>query len=299
MSGPEPRIDPRGLAFTLGAFIVWGLSPIYWKQLATVSAGELLAHRVVWAVLILGGLLTAQRRWPEVRSALGSRRVVLTLIATTVLIAINWGLYVWAILTERILQASLGYYINPLVTVLLAMVFLGERLGRAQWWSVALATVGVVVLIVWVGELPWIALVLASTFGFYGLLRKQVRAEAEVGLLVELVLLSPLMIAYLVRSEVLGTGALGHQGLYIDLLLVAAGVITAVPLLFFTHGARRLPLSIVGFTQFLAPTLQFLLAVLWFREPFTASHLVAFLFIWAALGIFSWDLRRRWQHRNS
>lgn len=287
------RSDTRGLLYTLGAFIIWGLSPLFWKALLSVPAGQLLAHRIVWAALILGILLTVQRRWAEARSALASRRVVPTLLATTVLIGTNWWIYVWAIVTERVLQASLGYYINPLVTVLLAMVFLGEKLDRAQWVSLALAAAGVAVLILRLGEFPWIALVLAVSFAFYGLLRKQVRAEAEVGLLVETGILTPIMIAYLVRADLLGQGAFSHQGLGVDGLLVSAGAITAVPLLLFTHGARRLPLATIGFLQYLAPTLQFLLAVVVFREPFTGSHLTAFGCIWAALALFTWDLHRR------
>ncbi|MDH3744525.1 MAG: EamA family transporter RarD [Acidobacteriota bacterium] len=287
------RTDTRGLLYTLSAFVIWGLSPLFWKALLSVPAGQLLAHRIVWAALILGVLLTAQRRWGEARSALQSGRVVLTLLVTTALIGANWWIYVWAIVTERVLQASLGYYINPLVTVLLAMVFLGERLDRAQWGSLALAAAGVAVMIVRLGEFPWIALVLAVSFAFYGLLRKQVGAEAEVGLLVETGILTPVMIGYLVRADLAGNGALGHQGVLIDGLLVAAGAITAVPLLLFTHGARRLPLSAVGFLQYLAPTLQFLLAIFLFREPFTGSHFMAFACIWAALALFTWDLSRR------
>lgn len=271
----------------MGAFVIWGLSPIFWKLLVAVPAGQLVAHRIVWAAVLLALLLTLQRRWDETRAALSTPRVAATLVVTTALIATNWWLFVWAIVTERVLQASLGYYINPLVTVMLGMIFLGERLDRAQWWSVALAAIGVAVLVVRVGERPWIALVLAASFGFYSLLRKQVRAEAEVGLLAETGVLSPLMLVYLARAEGQGVGAFGSAGPGLDALLLAAGLVTVVPLLLFTHGARRLPLATVGFLQFTAPTLQFLLAVWLFREPFTAGHLAAFGFIWAALAVFS------------
>ncbi|MDH3255962.1 MAG: EamA family transporter RarD [Acidobacteriota bacterium] len=280
---------------TLGAFLIWGLSPLFWKLLLEVPAGQLLAHRVLWAALILACSLLWQRRLKETREIFTSARVFLTLTATTILISANWLIYIWAIVTERIVQASLGYYINPLVTVLLAMVFLSERLNRAQWIAVGLATVGVAAMVWGHGEVPWISLTLAMSFGLYGLLRKQVQAEAETGLFVETALLSPLVVIYLLRADRLGHGAFGHIGITTDTLLMASGVITALPLVLFTHGARRLPLTTVGFLQYVAPTLQFLLAIFVFREPFTRAHLVAFLFIWTALAVFSWDLRYRWR----
>jgi chloramphenicol-sensitive protein RarD len=292
------RTDSKGLALTLGAFLIWGLSPVFWKVLVAVPASQLLAHRIVWAALMLLVLMFVQNRWGEVRRVLGSRRVVLTLLATTFFIGSNWLLYIWAIVTDRILQASLGYYINPLVTVVLAMVFVKERLNRAQWWCIALASAGVTVLVWRQGEVPWIALVLAVTFGLYGLLRKQVGAEAEVGLFVETSVLLPFVLGYLIWLETMGLGAMGHSGVAIDALLVASGLITAVPLLLFTQGARRIPLSTVGFLQFFAPTLQFVLAVFLYREPFTATHLAAFSLIWASLALFSWDLRRQWRRRR-
>jgi chloramphenicol-sensitive protein RarD len=285
--------DPRGLALTLGAFLVWGLSPLFWRLLLAIPASQLLAHRILWAALILAALLWLERRWKEVGAVLGSRRVLATLAASTICISTNWLVYIWAIVTERIVQASLGYYINPLVSVLLGMVFLGERLGRARWISLVVASLGVAIMVWRLGELPWISLVLAGTFGFYGLLRKQVEAEAEVGLFIETALLTPLVALFLARQQLAGTGALGAHGPIVDLLLVAAGLITVVPLLLFTHGVRRLPLATVGILQFSAPTLQFLLAVCVFREPFRPAQLAAFLCIWAALAIFSWDLRSR------
>lgn len=282
-----------GTLLAVSAYLIWGLSPIYWKLVVDIPAIQLLAHRILWSVLLLGLLIVAQRRLRELARVFTSARVALTLAATTVLIAANWFIYIWSIATERILQASLGYFINPLVTVLLAMIFLGERLTRARWISMVLATLGVTILAVRVGTFPWVSLFLALSFGFYGLLRKTVRAEPEVGLLVETLLLAPWMLLLLVRAEAAGEGAFGHQGLGTDLLIVVSGAITAVPLLLFTHGARRLELSMVGFLQYLAPSLQFLLAVGVYGEAFTLDHLAAFLFIWAALALFTWDTRRR------
>lgn len=282
-----------GVLLAIGAYVIWGLSPVYWKAIGEVSAGQQLAHRIVWCALLLGGLLTLQRRWREARDILRSGLVVWMLLASTGLIATNWLTYLWAVATERILQASLGYFINPLVTVLLGVVFLRERLRRPQAVALGLASVGVSILAVRLGTLPWISLVLAFSFGFYSLVRKQVQAGPEVGLFVETLLLSPFMGIYLLRAGADGAGAFGRGDLALDLLLVAAGAITAVPLLLFTHGARRLPLSTVGFLQYLAPSLQFLLAVVVYREPFTPSHLTAFVLIWTALAVFSWDTWRR------
>jgi len=282
-----------GILLASGAYLIWGLSPIYWKAIGQVPASQQLAHRIVWCALMLGALLTLQRRWREAREVLRSRRVAWMLLVSTVLIATNWLIYLWSVATEHILQASLGYFINPLVTVLLGVIFLRERMRRSQGIAIALASIGVLTLTVRLGELPWISLVLAVSFAFYSLVRKQVQAGPEVGLFVETLLLAPFMLLFLLHAERSGDGAFGHQGLALDLLLVAAGAITAAPLLLFTHGARRLPLATVGFLQYLAPCLQFLLAVAVYGELFTPSHLAAFLFIWTALAIFSWDTWRQ------
>jgi len=284
-----------GFLSALGAYIFWGLTPIYWKAVEAVPATQLLAHRIIWSAVLLVLLAAVQRRGRELARVVTSARVVLTLVATTALIALNWLTFIWAMTTDRILDASLGYFINPLVTVLLAMLFLGERLTRGRWISMALAGVGVTILALRVGTLPWIALVLAVSFGLYGLLRKTVHAEPEVGLLVETVLLSPWMLLILERAHAAGTDSFGHEGLGADLLLMASGVITTLPLLLFTHGARRLPLATVGFLQYLAPSIQFVLAVAVYGETFTLDHLTAFLFIWAALALFTWDARRQWR----
>lgn len=288
----DPAAYRRGVLAAVASYLLWGLSPIYWKALAEVPAIQQLAHRVVWCAILLAVVLALQGRWRRALATLGRPRVVLMLIGSTGLIATNWLVYIWAVATERILHASLGYFVNPLVSVLLGVVFLGERLTRSRVVALGLATVGVGVLAGHLGSLPWISLVLAFTFGFYGLLRKQMAAGPLVGLLVETTLLSPVMLWWLWRAEGAGEGAFGHLGAGMDLLLISAGAITAVPLLLFAYGARRLPLATVGFLQYLAPTGQFLLAVLVYREVFTVPHLVAFLLIWAGLGLFLWGERR-------
>ena len=286
-----------GTLFAVGAYLLWGLGPVYWKLVEEVPATQLLAHRILWSALMLGILVAVQRRWRELGRIFTSARVVVTLLGTTALIAVNWLVFIWAMSTERILHASLGYFINPLVTVLLGMVFLGERLSRGRWLSVGLAALGITLLATRLESFPWISLVLAFSFGFYGLLRKTVRAEPEVGLLVESCLLAPWMLLLLARADAAGTGAFGQGGVGGDLLLVTAGAVTALPLLLFTHGARRLPLSTIGFLQYMAPSLQFLLAVGVYRETFTLDHLAAFLLIWTALAIFTREGRRRSQAR--
>jgi chloramphenicol-sensitive protein RarD len=282
-----------GLLYTTGAFVLWGAVPVYWKMLQHVPALEILAHRIVWGLVFVVVWMTVRGRWPEFREVFRRPRTVAALLASTVFIATNWGLFIYAVNTDRVLATSLGYYINPLVNVLLGLIVLGERLNHRQWFAVALAALAVVLLTLQAGELPWISLVLPFCFGLYSLLRKTVHADAVVGLTFETAVLGPFAIALLLRQEHLGVGALGHQGLGVDLLLVAAGAVTAVPLILFTLGVRRIPLSTAGLLQYIAPTCTFLLAVLLYDEPFSTAHAVSFGLIWAALVIYSLDLRAR------
>ncbi len=282
-----------GLAFTTGAFLLWGIVPIYWKMLQQVPALEILAHRVLWGFVFVAVWMTYRRRWPELKAVFRRPRTTAALLASTVFIAINWGLFIYAVVTDRVLATSLGYYINPLINVLLGLVVLGERLNRRQWIAVGLAALAVVLLTIQAGELPWISLVLPACFGLYSLLRKTVHADAVVGLTFETAALAPLAVAWLVRQERLGIGALGHQGFGTDGLLIAAGAVTAVPLILFTLGVRRIPLSTAGLLQYIAPTCTFLLAVLVYDEPFSVAHAVCFGLIWTALVIYSLDLRSK------
>lgn len=279
-----------GLLYTTAAFTVWGVSPLFWKQITDIPARELIAHRIVWCFVMIAVLLTARRGWGSLGRVLRRPRTVLVLVATTTLIAVNWFLYIHAVASGNILQASLGYFINPLVNVLLGLSFLGERLRTWQWFSVALAAVGVSILTWRVGEMPWLSLALAFTFGFYGLLRKRVAASPEEGLAVETGLLTPFMLVLLLRLGA-DDGAFGRDT-STNLFLIGTGLITLLPLLWFTHGARRLPLATVGILQYLAPTMQFLLAVGVYGETFTTSHLIAFVCIWIALAVFTVDTER-------
>jgi chloramphenicol-sensitive protein RarD len=282
-----------GLLYTTGAFLLWGAVPVYWKTLQRVPALEILAHRIVWGFVLVTIWMTIRGRWPELRDVFRRPRTVAALLASTVFIAVNWGLFIYAVNTDRVLATSLGYYINPLVNVLLGLVVLHERLNRKQWLAVGFATLAVILLTIQVGQLPWISLVLPISFGLYSLLRKTVRADAVVGLTFETAALFPFAAALLLRQEFRGVGALGHQGIDMDLLLVAAGAVTAVPLILFTLGVRRIPLSTAGLLQYIAPTCTFLLAVLVYDEPFTTAHAISFGLIWIALCIYSFDLRAK------
>jgi chloramphenicol-sensitive protein RarD len=276
-----------GALFALGAYGLWGVVPIYWKKLAHVPAAEVVAHRVIWSVFFVAAILAFSRGFGRATAALRSRRTLAYLSASTLVIAINWGLFIWAVQNGRILQASLGYYVNPLVSVALGVVFLGERLSRSQLVAVALATVGVSILTFAGGAFPWVSLVLAGTFAAYGLLRKLAPVDAIEGLFVETLLVAPVAIALVVFREHGGHGALARGGAVQGLLLAAAGPITAVPLLFFAAAARRLPLTTLGFFQYVSPTLQFLCAVLLYGEKLTSAHIATFAFIWVGLCIFS------------
>jgi chloramphenicol-sensitive protein RarD len=289
-SGGSPR---AGTAAAVAAFLMWGLFPLYWKMLAAVPALEVVAHRTAWGLVSVAAWVTLRGRWADARAVASRPGTILRLGGSAVLIGLNWLLYVWAVIHDHVVEASLGYFVNPLVNVLLGVLVLRERLGRAQWIAVVLAAAGVAVLTAWHGRLPWIALALAVSFGLYGLARKTVGADAVVGLLWETALLTPLAAGYLVVLGLKGSGAFGPSDPGTSALLALAGAVTAVPLVLFTLGARALPLSTVGLLQYLSPSLQFLLAVLVFREPFTPAHAATFAFIWAALAILTWDLRRR------
>jgi chloramphenicol-sensitive protein RarD len=278
-----------GILYGLSAFGLWALFPVYFKAVAHVPALEVLAHRVCWSLLFLVALTCVRRSWRTVFAVMRCRRALGTLCLTTALIAGNWGMFIWAVAQDHLLQASLGYFINPLVNVLLGFVFLRERLRPWQLFSVLLAAVGVGYLTVARGEFPGIALFLAGSFGFYGLLRKTARVEALTGLTIETALLTTPALAYLIYQRIHGQAAFGSGSLSTDLLLASAGFITATPLLWFAEAAHRLRLTTLGFLQYLSPTGQFLLAVLAYGEPFSHSHAVAFGFIWAAIGVYLYD----------
>ncbi|MCU0305701.1 MAG: EamA family transporter RarD [Thermoanaerobaculales bacterium] len=288
------REDLRaGVAYGVAAYGIWGLVPLYFKAVAEVAPLEVLAHRIVWSVVLLLPLAQLRGQWPVLRAAVADRRTLAVLALTTVLIATNWFVFILAVDTGRVLEASLGYFINPLVNVFLGMVFLGERLSRPAAAAVGLAGLAVAVQTAAVGAAPWIALTLASSFGVYGLLRKTAAVGSVVGLTIETALLAPAALGFLVWSGRSGSLAFGGGDPLLSGLLALAGVVTAVPLLAFTSAARRLRLTTMGFLQYLSPTGHFLLAVLVFGEPLDPVRLASFACIWVALAVFTADQLRR------
>ena len=269
----------------LGAYALWGVLPLYFKAMANVAATEIVAHRILWSLVFLGALATLWARWPKVRSALSNPKVALTLAVTAILIGINWLTYIYAVMSGHVLEGSLGYYLNPLVNVLLGVFLLKEKLSIAQKGAVALAAAGVAILAFGAGGAIWISLTLAASFAVYGFLRKVAPVESLEGLWIETLFLAPIALAWLLWLTQAGQTAF-LESRTTDLLLIFGGALTAIPLLLFTAAAKRLPYSTLGFLQYVAPSLQFLLAVLVFGEPLTSAHIVCFGAIWVALAIF-------------
>ncbi len=268
------------------AYGAWGLLPIYWKFFQQSSPVEVLCHRMIWSLVFLSGILLVQQRQAEVGALLRSPKTLRILLATATLLTCNWGLYIYGVNSDRVVETSLGYFINPLVTVLLGFVFLRERLLRGQQMAVGLAAIGVGYFIWQFGAVPWIALGLAFTFAFYGLLRKVVAVAPMVGLAVETLMITPLALLVVSYWQVTGVGNFGST-VPLSLLFIGAGVMTSMPLLWFNNAAKRLRLSTLGFFQYVAPSIQLVLGVFLYREPFTPTHLVTFGCIWTALVIYS------------
>lgn len=279
----------RGTLYGAAAYLLWGLFPLYWPLLEPSSPLEVLAHRVLWSLAVVAVLLAVTRRLEHVRSALRDRRRVAQLTLAAVVIAINWGTYIYGVSSDRVVETSLGYFVNPIVTVLLGVLVLGERLRPAQWTALGAAAVAVVVLTVENGSPPWIALVLAFSFGTYGLLKKTAGVGAVEGLAIETAVLLPVAAAYVL---LIGGGTFGNEGVGHAWLLALSGVVTAVPLLLFGAAASRIPLSTLGVLQYLAPTMQFVLGITLFDEPLPPVKLLGFLLVWFGVALFTVDLVR-------
>lgn len=288
----------KGVLYSLGAYVIWGFFPILFKSLINVPALQILAHRFVWCFVAIVILLVLRRELPALKSSI-NRRALLIYAAAGILLTINWGTYVWAVNAGYVLESSLGYFINPLVNVLLGVLFLREKLRPMQWVPVGLAAVGVLYLTVSYGSLPWIALVLAFTFGLYGLVKKLAPLGALHGMALETTSILLPAIVYLVFAEISGIGSFGHGTPITTLLLIFAGFITSVPLLLFSAGAQSVPLSIMGLLQYVSPSIQFLIGVFIYKEPFTVERLIGFIIIWLALTIFSFESFKNWQKGNA
>ena len=281
-----------GLLYGLCAYLIWGFFPVYFKAFGTIPSLQIVSHRILWSLIFLMLLSFRPGRWGDIRRAVSDRRSLLTLLASSILIATNWLVFIIVVGHGQVLQSSLGYFITPFVSALLGMIFLKEQLRPLQLTSLFMAAAGVITLTIGYGSIPWSALILALTFGSYGLLRKVVRTDALAGLTVETCILAPIAGAYLLVAGVGGEGAFLSRGVGTDLLFMSAGVVTAVPLLLFAAAARRLKLATIGFLQYITPTLHFLLAVAVYGEPFSTTHLASFLCIWAGLACYSWDAWR-------
>jgi chloramphenicol-sensitive protein RarD len=276
----------KGILHAFGAYFIWGLVPIYWKLLKHIPATQLIGHRIVWSFILLAIILFATRGWSELRGPVLDRKVILIYFVAAVLCGFNWFIYVWAVTSGFIVESSLGYFINPLLSVLLGVIFLRERLRLFQWLSIGLAAAGVIYLTLVYGRLPWIALSLAFTFGFYGLVKKLAPLNSLNGLTLETGILFLPGLIFLTYQDWIGHGAFLHGGLGSDLLMAGAGFITTIPLLMFASAAQRIPLTTVGIMHYITPTLQFLLGVLVYKEAFNATQAVGFGIVWIGLIIF-------------
>jgi chloramphenicol-sensitive protein RarD len=282
-------LSRQGFAAAVGAFLIWGLFPLYLAELKHISALEITAHRVAWSFFFVLAWMAARGELGKLSEAAARPGVLARLGLTAVLVSINWLAFVWGVNHERTVEVSLGYYINPLFNVLLGILVLSERLNRTQWIAVALAAIGVTHLTIEAGHLPWIALTLAVSFSLYGFIRKTANVEALPGLAIEMTMLAPLAVGFLIWSEMAGTAAFAHSGPWIDGLLIVSGVVTALPLYLFAYGARRIPYSTIGILQFIGPSLQLACAVFVFGEPFDQGRLLGFVLIWAALAVYAAD----------
>ena len=276
----------KGILYGIGAYVLWGFFPIYWKFLHQVPALQVIGHRIGWSFIVLIIFILATKQWQAFRTAAFNRKIIGMYVVAGVLLSINWLVYVWGVNAGFVVETSLGYFINPLLSILLGVIFLHERLRPAQWIPVALAALGVVYLTFVYGHLPWIALSLAFSFGFYGLVKKLAPLGSLYGLTLETAMVLPIALLYLIFVEVNGTGGFLHDGVRVDLFLVGAGIVTTIPLLMFASAAKQIPLTMLGILQYIAPTLQFLLGVFLYKEPFDHSHLIGFGIVWIALIIF-------------
>jgi chloramphenicol-sensitive protein RarD len=290
--------ETTALLAGLAAFVTWGMIPGYWKLLKEVPAIEILANRFVWSSLFLMLLLTWQRRWPEVKQHVQSRRTLFFCIASGLTVSINWFMFIWAVNIGRVTETSLGYFMTPLVNVLLGALLLRERMTRLQFISVLLATLAVLNLTFGYGRFPWVAMILCVSFGFYGLLRKKSGTAAIPGLFLETIILMPVALAYLLFLHAHDGIVFERPGSALSVLLMSTGVVTAVPLLWFGYAARHLRLITVGFLQYISPTGSLLLAIFAYHEPFTHRHAITFGLIWIALAIFSYDVLHRWRSQR-
>lgn len=277
----------KGILYSVAAYVGWGLLPVYWHLLNTIPSEEILAHRIFWSFVTVLLILFYFKRVKQFKSVLQHKKVLLALLTASLLISSNWFIYIWAVNHEHVIEASLGYYINPLLNVILGLTVLKERVNLWQWIAIILAAAGVAVLTFEFGQIPWIALALALTFAFYGLVKKLAPVEAVVGLGYETAFVTPIACLYLWMLQSKGNGSLGHISFELTVILLMSGVATTLPLLWFAEGAKKLPFSMLAFIQYISPTISLLLGIFMFKEPFSKVHAISFSLIWCAIVIYS------------
>jgi chloramphenicol-sensitive protein RarD len=282
----EQTQDVIGIWYSVMAYMAWGVLPLYWKLLNMVPALEILAHRILWSFLFVIILLLATGGWKTLRSTFNNKRDFLFVCLGGCFVSINWFTYIWAVNSNQVIEASMGYYINPLVVVLLGVTVLKEKLTRWQGVAIALAAMGVIVLTVQYGRVPIIALVLAGSFSIYGLIKKMIHVDPVTGLALETLIVMPAALIYILTKEVQGTGALGHISPWTTIILFGSGIATAAPLLLFSKGVQRIKFSTIGFLQYMTPTITLILGIFVFKEYFSVTHFISFGFIWAGLIIY-------------
>lgn len=278
-----------GVIYAVCAYTLWGILPIYWKLINSVFSIEILSNRIAWAFVFTIVIIAVTKQWDELKGIAKDRKQMVYIFIAAILITINWGLYIWTVNSDKIVDASLGFYINPLLAAALGVLIFKEKLSYWAGAGLIIASIGVIIKTVQYGKIPWISLGLAISFGLYGAIKKSVKASSIVGLTLETAMITPVAAAYLVSRQVGGVSAFQTEGPLVILLLIGAGVVTAVPLLLFASGARRLPLSLIGFTQYISPTISLLIGIFVYHEGFTTVDLIAFCFIWAALAIYSFS----------
>lgn len=291
MTTSDDNTYKQGLMYTAGSYFLWGILPLYWKMIDNVSAEEILAHRIFWSFLFMLVLLTINKDWKNVIDS--SMRMVkkpfliVSLIISSLLISTNWFVYIWSVNNDHMIEASLGYYINPLISVLLGMIFFKEKLNLWQKVSMCVAAIGVIIMTLYYGNVPWVAITLALSFGLYGLTKKMTKFSSAIGLTFETLVVTPIAAYYLLMIASNGESEFFAFDLTTNALLIGAGIATAIPLLLFASGAQRIPLFMIGVLQYIAPTITLLIGILLYKEPFTSIEMVTFMFIWAALILFT------------
>lgn len=281
----EQKTD--GILYAAAAYILWGVLPIYWKLVRGVFSIEVLSNRIIWAFVFTVLIIAITKQWDALKMVMRDKKQIFSIVVASILIAFNWGLYIWAVGAGKIIDASLGYYINPLFAVLLGVIIFKEKLTHWTGTALAIATIGVIIKTVQYGQIPWISLSLAISFGLYGAIKKMVRASSIVGLTLETTVLFPIAAIYIIVRHVNGVGAFETASFPVSILLIGSGIVTAIPLLLFASAAKRLPLSVIGFIQYISPTISLLIGIFVYRESFTMVDVVAFCFIWAALALYT------------